>query len=429
MARAMRKEATSTFRSGSASTRPRGVVSPRQRGTRAGKQGASPRQAAHSRPAAVATPITHLAAGMRLPISKSVQKRYGVGEHSVDTSFLESAGTLYEFFVYALETGLASADEIDRAIVTGENGSPEQSSAFFALLNACLERIGERVSTRTSSLVNQLSSHGFSPDESGGFEIEFCIGAGDAGDYFNVSQTPRLRANEWGLTVLVHDLSRFDPTTKRLIIQFIHFCGCLSHHATTIDMIRDDFLQWMSVGEIDLTDSLKQKVVAAMHDTDQLDQALKSELGEDYLDNSFVSPEGIADYVLSLQMADEMAESLLPLSQENVSAFLLELKNSASTPRWLIEATSLMLSNVEWDLDMDAVVFSEGHVPFSYMMPVGLNLPGEQMMFEMLHETSMNGEEQSSLSVELNTETVRILANLDIGEKLLLFADHQLSEH
>ncbi len=429
MARAMREEATSTFRSGSPSTRPRGVVSPRQRGSRTGQSGSSPRQAARSRPAPVATPITHLVAGMRLPISKTVQQRYGVGEHSVDTAFLESASTLYEFFVYALENGLASAEEIDQAIAVGENGSPTQSAACFNLVNTCLERLGEFVGSQTKPLVDELCSRGFDPEESGGFEIRFGVGAGDTGDPFCVSHTPRLRAHEYGLTVMIHDLSRFASPLKQQITQFIHFCSCLSHHATTIEMLRDDFLEWMAVGELELSDTLKQRVLYAMDNKEDLDQVLQTELGEDYLENSFVSPEGVGDYVLSLKLAEEMAEPLLPLSRENVSAFLRELKASKATPSWLIEATALMLRTAHWDLDMDRAVISEGHVPFSYMMPFGFNLPCEQMVFEMLHETSMNGEELSTLSVDLNADTVRVLANLDVGEKLLLFADHQLSEH
>lgn len=366
---------------------------------------------------------------MRLPISKSVQQRYGVGEHSVDTSFLESAGTIYEVFVYALDNGLASNEEIGQAITTGENGSPMQSSACFDLVNTCLERLGESVSAQTKPFFDELCSRGFEHAESGDFEIHFGIGVGDTGDMFSVSQTPRLRAHECGLTVMVHDLSRFSSALKQQITQFIHFCSCLSHHATTIDMLRDDFLQWMSVGEIDLTDSLKQRVLDAMHDEDELDQVLKSELGEDYLENCFVSAEGISDYIFSLKLAEEMANTLLPLSRHNVCTFLHQVKTDEATPSWLIEATTLMLNTVHWDLDMDTVAVSEGHVPFSYMMPFGFNLPCEQMVFEMLHETSMNGEELSTLSIDLNANTVRVLANLDIGEKLLLFADHQLSEN
>lgn len=429
MARAMRKEAASTFQNGSPSTRPRGVVSARQRGTRTGQPGASPRQPSRSRAAAVAIPITHLVAGMRLPISKSVQQRYGVGEHSVDTSFLESSGTIYEFFVYALNYGWASNEEVDQAIMAGENGSPMQSSACFDLVNTCLERLGESVCTRTKPFFDELYSRGFEQPESGGFEILFGIGVGNTGDMFSVSQTPRLRAQECGLSVMTHDLSRFSSPLKQQITQFVHFCSCLSHHATTIGMLRDDSIQWMSVGEIDLTDSLKQRVLDAMHDEDELDQILKYELGEDYLENSFVSAEGISDYVFSLKLANEMASTLLPLSRDNVCTFLLQIEADEAAPSWLIQATTLMLNTVHWDLDMDAVAVSEGYVPFSYMMPFGFNLPCEQMVFEMLHETSMNGEELSTLSVDLNEDTVRILANLDIGEKLLLFADQQLSEN
>lgn len=365
---------------------------------------------------------------MRLPISKTVQQRYGVGEHSVDTSFLESASTLYELFVYALENGLASAEEIDQAIAAGNNGSPTQSGACFSVVNTCLERLGELVCSQTKPFLDELGKRGFEPEESGGFEIQFGIGAGDEGDLFNVSRTPRLRAHEYGLTVMVHDLSGFASPLKQHITQFIHFCSRMSHHATTIEMLRDDFLEWMAVGELNLSDTLKQRVLDAMDNGDDLDQVLQTELGEDYLENSLVSPEGIGDYVLSLKLAEEMAKPLLPLSRENVSAFLRELKASKATPNWLIEATALMLRTAHWDLDMDRAVISEGHIPFSYMMPFGFNLPCEQMVFEMLHETSMNGEELSTLSVDLNADTARILANLDIGEKLLLFADHQLSE-
>lgn len=369
-----------------------------------------------------------MVAGMRLPISKSVQERYGVGEYSVDIAFLESAGTIYEFFVYALHNGLATTKEVDQAIAAGEHGSPTQSAVFFDLLNVCLERIGEIVSNQTKPLIDQLCRIGFDPEDSGGFEIHFGIGAGEVGDFFNVSRNPCLRAHEYGLSVLVHDLSRFETSIKQQITQFVYFCSHLSHHATTVDMVRDGFVQWMSLGEIELTDALKQRVLEAIHDGDELDQVLKTELGEDYLEESFVSSEGISDYVLSLKLAEEMAESLLVPTRENVADFLRQIQAIDSTPSWLIEATALMLNSVHWDLDMDKVAVSEGHVPFCYMMPFGFNLPCEQMVFEMLHESSMHGEEESTLSVELSADTARILANLDIGERLLLFADHQLSE-
>lgn len=379
---------------------------------------------------AVSLPITHIAAGMQLPISKALKKRFGVGEIPVDSKLLQSVETIFEFLQIGLDQNWIDPTDVSKMINDFACASSDQSRACFSLINKCITAIDRQKCAYSAPVNDALKNYDFQPGNSGGWEISFGVGAGEFNDPFCTSPTPKLVASECGLCVLVRDLNQLEESLKLDIAQLIYFCSQLSHHATTIEMFLDDGSRWMLLGDIaDLDQDAEDELLSLALDESAFYECLQKHMGEDFMENLFCSLEDVAEFYLSYREAKALHKNLKTLSKKNVANYLRRLSKRESTPEWLITAANLLYKHTRWEFNMDEVLDVDGHVPFSYSRPFGFNFPSEQRIFEFLHEASMNGEESSSLSLGLNENTASILANLELGETLLLFVDEMLERH
>lgn len=379
----------------------------------------------------LAIPVTHILAGAQLPISTRLASKYGVSENPIDTDFLGSSAVIRNIFEFALTHNYLSADEIENAISVGHVGAPEQSKACFDAVNACLENIYGASSTPVKEVLSELESLNYSHVPTGDWEFDFSVGTGDHDSPFEASATPVLISQSWGVCVIAHNILGIPEPIRSAISQLIYFCCCLSQHATTLEMIEDDLTQWICVGEMhDVSEADQQRLIDAyIEDGDDIDSRVRDILGEDECENLFTAPISVAEYFYSLKEAKKLSKGLSGLSKDNVSAFIQTISLDNNLPSWIAQAAELLMTTCHWDLNMNEALIFNGDVPASFMKPFGFGFPFEDHLFTTMHETSMHGEESGSISIPLNKDTHKVLANLDIGEKLLLFIDSQLIEY
>jgi len=371
-------------------------------------------------------PVTHLAAGISVPISQTLKTRFGVGEHPVDGNFLESIETVFKFLQIALQQEWLTPVDVYAMLSHHSAGTPEQSKACYSLINKCLDHISEEARIILEPTKIAMATHGFQSGNGGGWEIIFGISS-NRDESISSDSTPKLLAQEYGLCLMMHDISLIPESVRGNLIQFIYFCSSLSLHATSIDMILDDMLKWMILGDVaEVGLEAELELIASANDIEIFDEALKKHFGEDFIEDLFVSTEDIADYYLSYEEAKALFHNLKPLSKDNVRTFQHQISSSTDTPQWLLTATRLLLESCQWDVDMTEHIRVDGEIPLGFLKPFGFGLPIENHMFEVLHSISMHGEEASSISVEFGTQTAKVLANLELGESLLLFVEDNL---
>lgn len=402
------------------------ILSGRSKNAGQGVQGAVGVSAKPSITPALAVPITHLAAGMSVPISQALKDRFGVGDHPVDGGFLHSINTDFQLLQTAIKQEWLSVIEVDEMISNYVAGSPEQSKACYTLINHCLNHISEETEAILEPAKSILASHGFQGGDGGGWEIIF--GIGDGSDESSDSDAaPNLIASEGGLCVLSHDVSLFPESFRSDLMQFIYFCSSLSYHATSIDMVLDDMVKWMILGDVaEVGQDEERELIESAEDCEKFEEILRKHFGDEFIEDLFVSIQDVAEYYLSYEQAEAIFHELKPLSKKNVRAFHNRISQSEQTPQWLLLATEALLKGCQWDVDMNKNVSVFGHIPYGYSKPFGFSLPIENHMFELLHEMLMHGEEASSLSVEFGMQTSKVLANLELGESLLLFVEDNL---
>jgi hypothetical protein len=406
----------------------RAVLSGRSRNVEKGVQGAVSAALKPLATPSLAVPITHLAAGMSVPISQTLKKRFGVGDHAVDGGFLHSIDTMFQFLHIAIQQEWLSVAEVDEMISNHITGSPEQSKACYTLINNCLNHISEDSAAILKPVKSTLKSFGFQGGDGGGWEIVLGVG-GSSDEIIDADATPNLVAREGGLCVLVHDVSFIPQKLRCDVIQFIYFCSSLSYHATTIDMLLDDTVKWMILGDVaELSQDEERELIESADDIEKLEKILKKHFGDECIEDLFVSIEDIAEYYLSYAQVKAISQELEPFCKKNVRAFQQRISKSAQTPQWLRLGTDALLKGCQWDVDMTKNVRVDGHIPYGFSKPFGFSLPIENRMFESLHEMLIYGEEDSSLSVELGTQTSKVLANLELGESLLLLVEDNLQK-
>ncbi len=377
------------------------------------------------------TPITHILAGAQLPISARLSSKYGINGKPIDSDFLTLSATIRNVFEFALNHNYLSADEIERAISVGHIGSPEQSRACFKIVNKCLGNISDSAAPTVKEVLSTLESLDFTPLPTGDWEFDFTISTGDPDSPFEQPTTPVLIAQSWGVCVIAHNILDMPIPIRSAVSQLIYFCCSLSQHATTLEMIEDDMTQWMCVGDVyDVSEDDQQLLIDAyVEDAGDIDSKLRDILGENECENLYVAPISVAEYFFSLREAKKLSTELNGLSKDNLAAFIEKVSHDISVPSWITEAAELLLKTCHWDLDMNEALIYHGDIPSSFMKPFGFGFPLEDHLFTTMHESSMHGEESCSLSIPLDKDTHRVLANLDIGEKLLLFIDNQLAEY
>ncbi|RYY74515.1 MAG: hypothetical protein EOO52_13200 [Gammaproteobacteria bacterium] len=402
--------------------------------------GASSHIAQLAYPSAVTLPVTHLMAGTAIRVPKSIKTMYGIGDYPIDGGLLKSADALEGVISAGVRHEWISTDAVEHMLSSFRTASPEQSRAAFSLANEALNRIDERLGQLTNRSKDSLEKHKTSingeratvalSEHSSSWENVLCPATYDDETIseFDVNRTG-LIASESGLCVMFSEIcSETDDVLAQQIAQFVHFCCELSFHASSIDMVLDGGMKWMTIGEFaDLKPQDEKALSRAAHDEEDLLQTLREIMGDDIEDEMYISVETLADYYRSVQRANELKKKIKPLSKSNVKSFLREIKLNELTPRWLIVATETLLENCDWTINLKNYVEFTGHIPFEFTKPFACGLPIEEHLFTSLHETFMHGEEALvSMSVPFCKETPQILANLDLGERLLMFVNEVL---
>lgn len=427
---------------------PRSEFSQRETGVGQGIKGAQSQHAGVARPAPVICPVTHIAAGMQVPVSnKTLKSRYGIGERPVDGALLEYADLIEQVLSAGLDNNWTTPAAVENMLSSFHFGSPEQGKESFSLANQVLNTIYGEVLTINEPIYKKLATYNYPAQgikvgnvtkaNGGDWENYFVAGTyrPEVVSEYNVSPTG-LIAGESGLCVMFSEMvpdklnEPLDDLTIN-IAQFVQFCCTLSDHASTLDMVQDDIIKWMAIGEYaDLDTKDEAKLIEASGSYDTFHAAMESIMGEDYIHELFIDPDTLANYYKSHKQASLIQKKLKPFNQKNVSSFLKKIKKSAATPEWLITATELLLNQCDWSINMNKAIQSTGHMPFAFTKPYGFGFSIDEHIFNSLHENFMNEEEDVvSICIPFGADTARVLANLDLGETLLLFANEMLYTH
>lgn len=388
----------------------------------------------------VRLPVTHLVAGATIPVPKALKARYGIGERAMDGSLLYSVGVLESVLSAGLDNDWLKCSAVEHLLSDYTLASTEQGNASFKLANDVLTTIGKQAIELNTPAYKQLSVHNFpSSGECVGKSIKPTAGEwefvffADSYEHENVSEyetySHGLIANESGLCVMQSDISTIEDEELKLnIVQFIQFCCELSRHASSIDMITDEGMKWMAIGEMADIDSKDEKrLMDIAEDEEKLLVELRKMMGDDFEENLFLPYTSLADFYVSYKKAISLSKKVKPLSKKNVSGFLKKLKKSVSSPKWLITGVETLLSKCDWEIDWRDYIKFTGHIEFEFTKPYGLGFPIEEHLFSWLHETLMQGEEDMvSMCVPYCKDSARIIANLDLGETLLLYVNEML---
>lgn len=420
-------------------------LSQRETGAGQGINEPKPQLAVVPRPAPVIRPVTHSAAGMQVPVTnKTLKSRFGIGERPLHGALLEYSEVIQTVLCAGLDHNWVNPEAIDAMLTAHEVASPEQGKESFALANQVLKTIYDEVLQFNAPVYKKLATFNFPTEgqvvgnyvkaNGGGWEIGFVAGIYEEEhvEAYNITSNG-LIAGESGVCVMFTDLlentsdNHFDELTIT-IAQFFQFCCALSNHASTVDMILDDMIKWQSIGELaDIEEKDAKKLMAASGNYDSFHAAMKTVFGEDYEEDLYISLDIVADYYKSYEQASALNKCLKPLSEKNVKSYLKKIKKSKQTPAWLITATEILLAQCDWSIDMNKAIQSTGHIPYPFTKPCGFGFSIEHHIFESLHENFMNDEEDIvSLCIPFSADTARVLANLDLGETLILFANEML---
>lgn len=381
----------------------------------------------------VVLPITHIAAGMHIPIPAPVQRRFGVGEYAIDTELVNDVGTFRQLFLSGLETGYLTEDEVNTAISSHLAGTPEQSLACYEAMNLYMERLATKVSERNKPFIDSLSAkYDFSIENYTDFEFHFTIGKNDRDDHSSDETSPHLVAAEYGLHALMFDVNVLSESYRQHFYQLVSFCSSLGHHATSIDIILDDTASWLTMGHIiesvdDFDMATRERLINAIDNDGQLRAIIEEHFGEGYEDDLCCHPKSIAMYFQGVKVAEEISKNMMPATRDNIISFQKLINVDTEAPAWMRSAIDILVNAYQWDVDK-SLVFSEGHIPVDFLLPIGFGLPFENDAFQSLHESSVNDEESCAFAIHLNSDTHRYLANMDICEKLLLFIEDQLAK-
>ena len=403
-------------------------------GVGSGNRKAMPSNAGIPSTAPLTIPITHVAAGLTASNSNAVNKKLGIGEYKYDPSFLRSADYYHHFIKVALELEWVSPESVLAAVQGSLPGSDKQVSAFNDLVDQCSERLAS-VAEMARARVGEAVGADFDEYDDYGWEINLFPQLEDLHDEYDCEEEleqPKacFVADGIGVAAAVCDVSSLSEKNKFHVYQLIHFCCGLGWHASSLELLREDFMHWAAVGEISEHVGFGGMDYKSMSDPEQVKQLLQKIYPEDYdpEDTDTFSVDGIASFYSSAAFAEDACKKLLKPSKRNVSRFLTKIKKDNDTPPWIVKAAEALCSIFDWKVDANEFISGTGHSLFEFNRPVGFGIEGEYRVFESLHETSVMGNEPCFLTIEFNAQIESVISNLTVAESLILYVERQLQE-
>lgn len=373
-------------------------------------------------PAIATIPTSHLMAGVTVPVGEDVKAKMWAHKNPLDLDFVNSLDQLTAFFEYALKNEYLSPTDVEAAISIRPLGRLEQVNACAELVHKALTKHVDR--RHLSALLSRLDVAGTGLDfvdtdtpwyqTSSEWEFDFTLGLDMWSDSYDEDEYGlsglELVSRSWGLTVIDQDVLSLDipSAVKNSILQLIFFCARISGHATAVDLFTDDYIQLLVTG-------------------DESDEYY-SDLSEEEFDEDHL--EYIKKYRKSVAMAIKMHKrfdhtaSKTGLSRLNDE--ILSLGDDA--PKWLLDASSVLLDGYIEGVDFFEYTGSYGGFPFAYSRPVGIGIPFEHDVYSQLNEMIACGEEHIQL-LALDEKTRSLLTNIDLAENLLLFINEMISNN
>lgn len=367
---------------------------------------------------AVATPITHLMAGSELSIGKSIQKKFGVGDFSVDeflSTHSEYAASVLSAWV---DLGYLSEAHIDRFLTEYATGSKDQGAAFSELNNIAIEQLGRASEEVLKPFYENPSLRVKESD----WNAALYPADEDYLSLYRKDFEPVLVAMASDVSVMDFDLTGLEPSVAQLIKQALFFCGRLSCHGFTSDMYHDEYFQYLFIGEcaefIDPTDELE--------DFDDFKELVSSGLqdmhgcSEEEVWN-YIDIESVYQSIKSMHIATADAALLVTPTQDSVANMLSEFEGRNDVPECVLTVLRGLTTHFDWQVYGASKVSYAGEGVYDFARPISFDMEMDHDVLSAYHDNLMNGDEVGYMSLHINEHTAKVLANLTICESLVRF--------
>lgn len=393
-------------------------------GLRIFQGGAPGSDASFPNTAAVATPLTHRAAGMEIPIPLNRATKYGIGGKAKSRFLTSNAGMVQGILSAGLDAGWIAPGHVEQMLSCGA-GDADQADLCVEMVNSALDHVALAIERLSTGLMAKLGvadiefdfpgwEHQLAPllDEDISEEMEpLDIPSGSA----------RLYAERGSLSVLAFSVDHLPEAYRHQAIQLIIWCARISHHGLSPHMLIDDFSRWQCLGEIAELDNLDE--IIAQIDTltpEQLEARLIAECSE-------LIPEGEErdfNAVHEFMRGAHAAAPILALDANRVSEAaardFAESLTDGNAPQWLQLAASALAELTDWQAYNVSPDFF-GDLCYEFLAPVGFGLPGEEQVFEATHFMSMYAEESKGFTLPFAEDSLGVVANMALGEMLLRY--------
>lgn len=381
-------------------------------------------------PSSLTLPATHQMAGCLVTVNNRLRNKFNGGhDKPLNRRLVGAAKGVSHFFGWSMDEGFVTAENIISAL-SYFPGEYLQVKAINELVKIVESGIEDVLRSFRSSIASQL--YVTSPMNAGNnWEYSFQIDFGEVDEYRFVEDDfngeARLLVNNTGLCNLFIDRHLVAEEFQIPLLQLISFCCRFCRHATSLDILQDPMLLYMATNAefYNIQPCAVQTALAAYDNNGSFD-SFKKDAGIEF-EEDWVDEDRAIEVVRGFTEALILSSNFIPFSRRNVNRVCRSILSSGA-PDWMKSASKVLLSaDRSMYLESESMTFY-GDFCRDYLSPVGFGLPCENDMYEMIHQMSMDGEEETGLSIKLDNTTLKELRRIEFGEVLLLFIESNLHE-
>lgn len=371
------------------------------------------------------TPLSHIAAGMALPSGGGVYRVSGDKESNFNKVFADDVPAYAGFLSRAVELEWIDAEDVAQVITLHEVGSEAQASACVALVNNILTDVEKRAT----------ESSGFSGDQycsANSWAYSFSILKNSIIDELKEMDFPdddlcpgiKLSLTLAGVCTYGFDFSELSSFVRSAVIELLGYCSQISCHALVSELLTSEAHLWLIHGELgEILSNLEYDELADLL-TMKDEQLIKRMSDLEYSDE--LDCQGIKETIESIIAALDTVKYVKCISRANVQCLVEALDSNDESPGWLIDLTKTLANYCNFQVAEKNSFSDFGSIPPSFLRPISIGIDGEEDVMEQIHFHSMNDSSASVLSVAINSETVDVLANIILGEKIISLLDESL---
>jgi len=373
-------------------------------------------------------PLTHVVAGIEVPTPKRLETDYGVNEELIEEDFLRDISEVKGITIWGVAQGYLDREEAIAILSdTSKTVFAEHANAVKEMKEGVLDRLENHLHKNIADILAPIDVTASDLDHN--WQTHFCI-SGDT-----------LYSERVGLSLLKFNYDELEPEDSLDILQFIAFCGALSHHSLTINQLDNEML-WMYS---DVPPAFSEGVGVETEHLEQFLSDLKSDLGMEKAIIDFVDmtdgdmeewecryedfddddKERLIVFIESYLKAETLSRKLEPFTGRESLDNYLERIERRDKQDWLTLATRLLVAHAKPFASIYDHVSYSGDADHEFLAPIGMGFAYEDSLFNGYHFMSMKSGDSGGINIEFNAFTLDVLSNFHLAESLLYYAFRQ----